>query len=70
MVPPSLARPSAIGSPTSGRVTGNSGVPMIKPVDELDVVLPHAASIEGPIMIPPVVAKSVLRKSRLSMRVT
>jgi hypothetical protein len=43
---------------------------MIKPVDVVAVVPPHAASIEGPIMIPPVVAKSVLRKSRLYMRVT
>jgi hypothetical protein len=59
-----------MGSPTSGRVTGESGVPIISPVDELDVVSPHAASIEGPIMNPPVVAKSVLRKSRLSIGVT
>jgi hypothetical protein len=43
---------------------------MIRPVDELVVVPPHAARIEGPIMIPPVVAKSVFRKSRLSMTVT
>jgi len=59
-----------MGSPTSGRVTGESGVPIISPVDELDVVPPHAASIEGPIMNPPVVAKSVFRKSRLSIGVT
>jgi hypothetical protein len=43
---------------------------MISPVDELEVVPPHAASIDGPIMNPPVVAKSVLRKSRLSIGVT
>ena len=70
MVPPSFASPSAIGSPTNGRVTGESGVPIIKPVDELVFAPPHAASIEGPIMSPPVVAKSVLRKSRLSIGVT
>jgi len=45
-------------------------VPMINPVEDFVVAPPHAASNEGPIMIPPVVAKSVLRKSRLSMKVT
>ena len=65
MVPPSSGSPSAIASPESGSVTGAVGVPMTRPVLEVVDVPPHAARNEGVMMNPPVVAKSVFRKSRL-----
>jgi hypothetical protein len=43
---------------------------MTRPVLEVVDVPPHAASNEGVMMNPPVVAKSVFRKSRLSIGVT